>query len=90
MPKKVVKIGGQGVVDTLSVEIGKETYSVPLAGSMKRKELLSLKDEESVYNMFARYIPAEVLDEMTVDESNQLANAWSDANINKDDASLGE
>ena len=89
MPKKVVKIGGQ-VVDTLSVEIGNETYSVPLAGSMKRKELLSLKDEESVYNMFAKYIPEEVLDEMTVDEYNQLANAWSDANINKDDASLGE
>ena len=89
MPKKVVKIGGQ-VVDTLSVEIGKGTYSVPLAGSMKRKELLSLKDEESVYNMFAKYIPEEVLDEMTVDEYNQLANAWSDANINKDGASLGE
>ena len=89
MPKKVVKIGGQ-VVDTLSVEIGNETYSVPLAGSMKRKELLSLKDDESVYNMFAKYIPEEVLDEMTVDEYNQLANAWSDANINKDDASLGE
>ena len=86
---KKVTIGGQNA-NVLAVEIGKETYSVPLAGSMKRKDVLALKDEESVYAMFARYIPSEVLDDMTVDEYNQLAQAWADANAEESGASLGE
>lgn len=88
MAKKVT-IGGQNA-NVLAVEIGKKTYSVPLAGSMKRKDILALKDEESVYAMFARYIPSEVLDDMTVDEYNQLAQAWVDANEEESGASLGE
>lgn len=88
MAKKVV-IGGQNV-DVLTVEIGKTSYTVPLAGSMKRKDLLALKDENSVFQMFARYIPEDVLDNLTVDEYNQLAQAWSDANEEKSGSSLGE
>ena len=88
MAKKVT-IGGQNA-NVLAGEIGKKTYSVPLAGSMKRKDVLALKDEESVYAMFARYIPSEVLDDMTVDEYNQLAQAWADANEEESGASLGE
>ena len=88
MAKKVT-IGGQNA-NVLAVEIGTKTYSVPLAGSMKRKDVLALKDEESVYAMFARYIPSEVLDDMTVDEYNQLAQAWVDANAEESGASLGE
>ena len=88
MAKKVT-LGGQ-TVDFMTVEIGKTAYTVPLAGSMKRKDLLALKDENSVFQMFARYIPEDVLDNLTVDEYNQLAQAWSDANEEKSGSSLGE
>ena len=87
---KKVKIGGQNVINTLDVEIGNKTYSVPLAGSMKRKELMAMKDDESIFQMFSKYIPAEVLDNLTVDEYNQLGQAWIDANENKENTSLGE
>lgn len=87
---KKVKIGGQKVVNNLEVEIGNKTYSVPLAGSMKRKELMAMKDDESIFQMFSKYIPAEVLDNLTVDEYNQLGQAWIDANENKENTSLGE
>lgn len=86
---KKVTIGGQNA-NVLAVEIGKKTYSVPLAGSMKRKDVLALKDENSVFQMFARYIPEDVLDNLTVDEYNQLAQAWADANAEESGASLGE
>ena len=36
------------------------------------------------------YIPEDVLDNLTVDEYNQLAQAWSDANEDKNGSSLGE
>ena len=85
-----VKIGSTGAPKTITVEIGTGTYDIPLAGSMKRKDILALKDEDSVFQMFARYIPEKVLDEMTVDEYNQLANAWTDANDAENNASLGE
>lgn len=88
MAKKVT-LGGQNV-DVLTVEIGKTSYTVPLAGSMKRKDIMALKDENSVFQMFARYIPEDVLDNLTVDEYNQLAKAWSDANEEKSGSSLGE
>ncbi len=72
---KKVKIGGNEVVNTLAVEISGKTYNVPLARSMKRKELLALKTEEDIYDMFAKHIPAEVLDDMTMDEYQQLGEA---------------
>ena len=56
---KKVKIGGNEVVNTLAVEISGKTYNVPLARSMKRKELLALKTEEDIYDMFAKHIPAD-------------------------------
>ena len=37
---KLVKIGGKSI-ETLAVEIGDKTYQIPLARSMKRKELLA-------------------------------------------------
>ena len=90
MAKKVLKLGGNNVINTLSVDIGGKKYNVPLAGSMKRKEIIALKDEDTIFEMFARHIPEEVLNDLTVDEYNQLANAWAEANDDKDDAKLGE
>jgi hypothetical protein len=89
MSKKIVKIGGQAVED-IQVEINGKRYNVPLAKAMKRKELLAMKTEDDVYQMFARHIPAEVLDDLTVEEYNQLCNAWAEANDDGDGESLGE
>jgi len=89
MSKKIVKIGGQAVED-IQVEINGKRYNVPLAKAMKRKELVAMKTEDDVYHMFSKYIPAEVLDDMTVDEYNQLCNAWAEANNDGDGESLGE
>lgn len=87
---KKIKLGGEKVKETLAVEIGSKTYNVPLARSMKRKELIALKDEESVFQMFAKYIPSDVLDDLTMDEYQQLAQAWTDSNEAENGATMGE
>ena len=87
---KKVKLGGHNTTNVLAVEIEGKTYNVPLAGSMKRKDLLALKSEDDVFKMFATYIPAEILDEMTMDEYRQLGEAWASANDDANNASLGE
>lgn len=90
MAKKVTIGGGKKIQEVLAVEIGEKTYSVPLSGSMKRKEILALDNEDAVYDMFAKHIPAEVLDNLTMDEYKQLAYAWIDANNESQGATLGE
>lgn len=97
---KKLKIGGHSVVNTLSVEIGEETYSIPLAGSMKRKELSAMKKaamagndleaEEAIYQIIAKFIPEDVLDDLTMDEYGKIVQAWSDANQEASRANLGE
>lgn len=89
MAKKLT-LGGSRKVNTLSVEIMGKTYSVPLAGSMKRKELLALKDEEAVFEMFAKHIPDDVLNELTMDDYKKLSEAWSNASGGEDGESVGE
>lgn len=81
---------GSAQINMLEVVWQGKTYKVPLAGSMKRKDILKLNSEEAVHNMFTQYIPEDVLDDMTLDEYRQLIDAWNAANTNKDDASLGE
>ena len=81
---------GSAQINMLEVVWQGKTYKVPLAGSIKRKDILKLNSEEAVHNMFTQYIPEDVLDDMTLDEYRQLIDAWNAANTNKDDASLGE
>lgn len=86
---KTVKIGGNAE-ETLTIEYKGETYNIPLSGSMKRKELMELKNEDAVMAMFAKYIPMDVLDDMTAGEYNQLARAWVNASTEANGVSLGE
>ncbi len=81
---------GSAQINVLEVVWKDKTYKVPLAGSMKRKDILKLNSEEAVHAMFAQHIPEDVLDDMTLDEYRQLVDAWNAANTSKDDASLGE
>ena len=89
MAKKKIKLGG-GSVEVLAIEIGDKTYSLPLAGSMTRKELKALTDEEAVYNLLLTHIPEEVLDTLSMNDYNQLVQAWMDATTESQDATLGE
>lgn len=89
MAKKKIKLGG-GSVEVLAIEIGDKTYSLPLAGSMTRKELKALTDEEAVYNLLLKHIPEEVLDTLSMNDYNQLVKAWMDATTESQDATLGE
>lgn len=86
---KTVKIGGEKR-EALAIEYKGKTYNVPLSGSMKRKDLQKLKDEDAVMEMFAQYIPMDILEDMTVDEYRQLAEAWVNESQAAYDIPLGE
>lgn len=87
---KKFKLNGKQTINTLSVEIGSKVYSVPLAKSIKLKELRSMKDEESIYEFFSKYIDSEVLEDLTANEYSQIVDAWVEANKEAEGISLGE
>lgn len=90
MANNIVKIGGEERNEILTIEYKGKAYDIPLANAMKRKDLKKLKDEDSVEAMFAKYIPQNVLDDMSPDEYRQLAEAWTGESQRASGTDLGE
>ena len=78
-------------INVLKVNIGEETYSVPLSGSLSIREMKAMRDgTEDGFDFFGRYIPQDVLETLTMDQFNALNEAWKEASSEKTDASMGE
>ena len=78
-------------IKVLKVNIGDETYSVPLSGSLSIREMRAMRDgSEDGFDFFGKYIPMEVLETLTMDEFAALNNAWKEASSEQSDASVGE
>jgi hypothetical protein len=78
-------------INVLKVNIGKETYSVPISGSLTIREMKAMRDgTEDGFDFFGRYIPQDVLEALTMDQFNALNEAWKEASSEKTDASMGE
>ncbi len=76
----------------LKVNIGKESYNVPLLGSLSTKEARAFTtgDTADGFEFFGKYIPQEVLDSMTMDDFQALSEAWKEASADKTDVTPGE
>ena len=72
--------------EVLVVKIFDKEYSIPLASSLKVKEvkaimaLTKLEDDEKLngfIDFFKSYIPEDVIEELPMSSLTQLMNAWS-------------
>ena len=78
-------------INVLTVKIGKKSYNVPLSGSLSIKEMRAMsKGSEDGFDFFGKYIPEEVLDELTMDEFKQLSEAWKSASAEAAGVDVGE
>lgn len=80
---------GSRPIEVLRVNIGKETYSLPLAGSLSVKEAAGMDSQEKVIAFFQKHIPKDVLEQLTVDDLTALSQAWSEES-EKAGSKLGE
>ena len=88
---KEIALGKKKSIDALKVDIAGKTYSVPLAGSLTIAELRALRDgDDDGFSFFEKYIPPEVISELTLDEFKQLSKAWKDATEKTSGVDLGE
>ena len=75
--------------EVIKVKIEGKEYSIPLASSLKVKEVKTLikltkKDQDEQLDgfveFFKNYIPEDVLENLPMTALNQLIDAWSSAN----------
>lgn len=83
----------------LTLEISGKNYNLPLAKSMKIKELRKLmkiiklsSDEQfdALCEFLAKYMGDEVVDDMTAGDIMEIFNLWKKANNEVDGLKLGE
>lgn len=75
---------------TLKINIDDKSYHIPLSGSMKPKEVAKLDTVEATLEFMKKYIPGEVLDELTQDEYNDIVRAWGEASKEESGLKPGE
>ena len=63
-------------VKTLKVNIGDDSYQIPLASSMSMKDARLVETQAGTYAYICKFIPREVLEELMVDDYNNIVNTW--------------
>lgn len=83
----------------LTIEIDGKEYNIPLAKTLKVKEVrqlikISKLEEMDQYDFMieflARYMGEEIVDEMTTGDVIEIFNLWKKANTDAEDLELGE
>lgn len=82
--------------EVLIVNIGKESYKIPLAGSLPFVDAMKLRKcngeerMEFIVNFMQKFIPEDVFSTLTADDVMQIFQAWSDASKESQGATPGE
>lgn len=83
----------------LTIEIDGKEYNIPLAKTLKVKEVrqlikISKLEEMDQYDFMieflARYMGEDIVDEMTTGDVIEIFNLWKKANTDAEDLELGE
>lgn len=85
-----ITLGQSKEVKTLRVNIGEETYSVPLAGSLSIAEMKKLKTDEDSFEFFGKYIPKNILNNLSFDDFRALTEAWKKTSSSEGGMNVGE
>ena len=84
-----VTVGNRNEREVLKVNIGEESYSLPLLGSLTMKEATRIETQEGTLAFITDYIPQDVINGLTVKDFNAIIDAWKSAS-DIEGASLGE
>lgn len=75
---------------TLRVNVGEESFQIPLQGSLSIKEAKDLDTAEGTYKFLKAYIPENILEELRVEDYNQLLSVWRKESEKHSGKKMGE
>lgn len=61
---------------TLRLNIGEESFQIPLAGSLTPEKIASMETGEGTMAFYREYIPDEIAKTLTQDEWNEISEIW--------------
>lgn len=80
----------QKEAQTLRINIGDDSFELPLRGSLSVKEGVGLASEEGTYSFFMKHIPKEIFAKLTVDELNQIVEIFKVESDKQTKMTVGE
>lgn len=89
----MLKINDSKDIEVIEIGIKEDTYQIPLAKYLPYKAIKKLRNDndiDAVMEILSKYIPEEVLDELTMDSIKQILEAWSEASKDDTDDNLGK
>ena len=66
--------------DFFKLNIGEESYLIPLARSLTFEEINRMQDKENVVEFFRKYLGNDVFNALTVDQFEVVCREWQKAN----------
>lgn len=66
--------------DFFKLNIGEESYLIPLARSLTLEEINRMQDKENVVEFFRKYLGDDVFNALTVDQFEIVCREWQKAN----------
>lgn len=66
--------------DFFKLNIGEESYLIPLARSLTFEEINRMQDKENVVEFFRKYLGNDVFNALTVDQFEIVCREWQKAN----------
>ena len=71
--------------DFFKLNIGEESYLIPLARSLTFEEINRMQDKENVVEFFRKYLGNDVFNALTVDQFEVVCREWQKANDTRAD-----
>lgn len=88
---KEITLGSQPKeTDFLRVNIGEESYEIPLGGRLTPRELANMDTPAKTLAFLEKHIPKKVVESLCLDDYNALVNAWSEASTGAAGVPVGE
>ena len=75
---------------TLKVNIGDESFQIPLSMCLTPEELAPLGTAEGTRDFFRKYLSEDVKKELTIEDYNEITRAWVEASNKAGGKTTGE
>lgn len=76
--------------ETLRINLGEESFQLPLQGGMTFKEAQKYKTPAGTYEYLKAQIPEHIFEALTMDEYSEIVKVWNDESMKAMGISLGE
>lgn len=77
-------------IKTLRVNVGDESFEIPLQGSLTLQEVIDTGTPEGTYAFLKKHVPEETFENLLMEEYNELIEIWKRESVKASGKKTGE